>query len=176
MTKLLLLLLLCGPVFAKTEKEIGFGSFSYHLLGDSVSFSQLENKVSSDGRLISNGMVSFKSTSVQHREYTSDAIFAGQNSVAKPMAGYMAARGAYASENLQLGFVYGFYIQDNREFLNRNIVNPFSLFQSSKINIVPVVGAEINYKINITQKHFIKINNIITPAVTNHTVSFGVEF
>lgn len=176
MVKLLLLLFLSTPVFAKTEKEIGLGSYSYHILGDAESFAKLEHKASTDGRLISNPMLSFKKTVTKGQYYTSDAFFAGNNSVATAMAGYVAATGAYVSRNLQLGFVYGVYAQDNREFIKRDIVNPFSIFQENKINIVPIFGAEINFKANITKKYFLKLNNVITPAVTNHTVSFGLEF
>lgn len=176
MIKLLLLLLLAGPVFAKTEKEIGGGSLSYHILGDAESFSQLENKVSSDGRLISNAMLTFKVTEVENGYYSSKALFAGQNSVASAMGGFLASEGAYLNKNVQLGLVYGAYAQDNTRFLKRDIVNPFSINSTGKISIVPVFGMEVNFKTQLTKKHFMKLNNVITPTVTNPTVSFGVEF
>lgn len=176
MVKLLLLLLLTGPVFAKTEREIGFGSYSYHLLGDAKAFSQLENKVSSDGKLIQNTMLTYKITSTNKEYYSSDAFFGGENSVASAMFGYLGASGAYVNKYTQVGFVYGAYVQDNTKFLQKDIVNPYSFFSESKINIVPVFGLEVNFKAKISKDYFIKLNNVITPAVTNHTVSFGVEF
>ena len=176
MFKILIALLISTSAFAGSQKEIGFGSYSYHLRGDPESFGKLSNKVSSDGRLIANGMLTYKNTKTGKFGYASSAAFIGQNSVGTLMTGYMGAVGALVTKNLQIGFIMGAYVQDNTEFMRREIKNSMALFPNSAISVVPLAGVEINYKVPLNKKLFLKVNNIITPAVTNHTLSIGVEF
>jgi hypothetical protein len=121
-------------------------------------------------------MYSFKITKPDSEFYTSDAFFIGENSVGTLMSGYMGASGVYLNKYTQFGAIYGAYAQDNTEFMRRGIYNCMAWFPESKISVIPIFGVEVNFKVNLSDKVFIKLNNVITPVVTNHTISIGFEF
>jgi hypothetical protein len=91
------------------------------------------------------------------------------------MSGLIFADGTYLTKNIQMGLVYGAYLQDNREFTKREINNPCAI-GNAKVSLVPIIGLELNLRFPINKRTFIKLNNIVTPTVTNHTLSINVEF
>jgi hypothetical protein len=152
--------------------EIIGGSLTYHLLGN--DFDSNSNKVSNDGRLIANPLFGLQYTTENNAYYESMALFSGDNSVGTQILGVKAAKGIKIG-NLYLGLALGAYEQDDTEFNNRGII-PFEIGRLGTTGIVPVFGAEVNYKIVSYKDVFVKINNIISPVLTNTTLSVGVSF
>jgi len=173
MLKILVLLFISTSAFAETE--IGVGGLSYHLAGSPELFSRFSNKTNSSGSLIRNDMLTFKNTHRKGGYYESTAVFIGENSVGSLMSGLIFADGTYLTKNIQMGLVYGAYLQDNREFTKREINNQCAI-GNAKVSLVPIIGLELNLRFPINKRTFIKLNNIVTPTVTNHTLSINVEF
>ena len=55
-------------------------------------------------------------------------------------------------------------------------IRPAALRLGSKYGAVPVFGIEINQRFDLFGKTFLKVNNVITPLITNHTISLGMDF
>jgi hypothetical protein len=156
----------------KTSIEFLAGGLTYHVI-DSGSSSYNANKVSSDGRLISNPEFGIVLTQQFSYLYQSGAVFGGQNPVGQPMGGALYQFG-YAIDNLQIGAAAGAYLQDDNAFRNAG-VEPFRMFEVGSIGVVPVLGLALNYNIPLSEKTYLKINNVITPIITNSSLSFGVK-
>ncbi len=171
MYKLLFVIIFCSGSAFSDQFELVTGSYAYHFFGGEVSH-KFSNKVSPDGRLITAKLLGIRNTHIfKSKTYLSEAVFIGENSVAKPIYGGVLSFGEILG-NWQAGLVCGFYKQDDSEFLKKEIM-PFSL---AGTGIVPLIGAEVNYKISFSRNYFMKINNVLTPIATNHNISFGVNF
>ena len=66
-------------------------------------------------------------------------------------------------------------MQDDAAFRRTKEI-PFSVGTVQGLDIVPIFGAEVNYKIELNNSVYLKINNLLTQVITNHTIIIGMEF
>lgn len=172
MNKILFLALMMISSIASAEYSLELigGGLTYHVI-DNGAASQFSNKLSNDGRLIYSPTIGLK---ILNRpgdySYKSAAIFRGLNSVGSPMTGGILATGL-AIGPFNLGFVIGGYVQNNEDFRARGI-QPYSVFGNTNA-FVPIAGVEGNVRIPLGEKTYLGINNILTPIITNHSLSLG---
>src|ERR1019366_4965849 len=98
----------------------------------------------------------------------------GSNSVGKQMAGFLYTEGIEIS-GLQVGITYGGYEQESKYYDNLGL-NSFRVVNISGIDLVPVLGLQVNYKIKLSDDYYLKLNNLIDPVLFNTTLSFGRSF
>lgn len=170
---LLLLLLLTFNSDAQTSLELVGGSLTYHVMnpGDSNQFA---NRLSPDGRLIRNPIIGVQEIHELDGEYWSLGAFAGQNSVGDDIMGFKVSRGKRIG-NWYLGLVAGAYEQSSEGFYDKGMV-PFQIAKVGDVGVVPLLGIEANYRVNLSQKYYLKLNNLISPVITNTTISLGISF
>lgn len=174
---ILFFLVLLFPLVAKANMELVTGGVTYHLVNGQVTGKQFSNKISEDGDLIATPAlgVTFMDEESFPGEYTSLTAFAASNSVGEPAAGVMFETGEVFAKRLQIGLAFGGYLQDDREFRRRGIA-PFVIAEVNNIGLAPVGGLAVNYKVDLFGDYYLRFNNILTPVITNHTVSFGKDF
>lgn len=154
--------------------ELMMGSITYHLINFGDVPKNFTNKLSSDGRLISNFLIGVQLIREDQVYYDSIGVFTGQNSIGDTIGGVKWSSGIHYNK-LYIGGVLGAYVQDNRKFEHDGI-RPFYIDEVNGTGVVPVVGVEVNYKINLSNKTYIKFNNIISPLLTNSSLSLGGSF
>ena len=169
-------LMLCFSCSAgATESyEVFGGDITYHLLDFSGDTSAYRQKISPDGKLIYNPTYGVRYTNETDKDYWSATAFGGNNSLGYPMGGAAYTTGVKPNKYVQLGFVVGGYIQDGQPFYSLGIVPP-SLGGIGTEILTPIIGAEINFKVKLTDSVFIKESNLIS-FITSSFVSVGVEF
>jgi hypothetical protein len=173
----LIIMLLCFlpmQCLAGDKIEIMFGGITYHPMASPDITKYYQNKISPDGSLISNFMTGVQIVSETKNSYDSFAFFVGQNSVAEPMGGFKLSTGAIM-DDFYIGPFVGAYFQDNATYL-KDGVHPFSIFKIYDNSVIPIVGMEVDYKIVLKRHKYIKLNNIISPGLTNSSLSYGMSF
>jgi len=170
-----LLLLLTASCAHVIQDEVVVGSYTYHVVNNGSVSKKYSRKVTDDGRLINNNLLGYRRTDILGNGsfYISKSVFVGENSITEPIFGGSLSLGQ-RHHNLFYGGVLGLYIQDYKAYEERGI-EPFSIGRG-RMSVVPIFGGELNYQINLGKKYFMKLNNVITPVLTNHSVSFGVEY
>lgn len=175
MKKLLLFLFLisCTTQASTSSFEAIGGSITYHVI-DNTGSSQYQNKLSSDGRLIFNDLLGIRYISQDSYTYWSTSAFTGSNSIDSYITGAILSYGL-TNRNLYIGTVLGGYVQDDDAFRNHGI-DPYRMTEFGNTGLVPIIGIEINYKIDFTSKYYLKINNILSPVILNTSLSLGRTF
>lgn len=168
---LLFCLFACSSSFADTDFEVLGGGITYHVIDPGSNDAHFAHIISNDNRLIANPMFGLTLGEHDDRIFQSGTIFGGENSIGNSMFGGIYERG-YQVGNWQLGLAVGAYEQNDNQYREKGI-EPFRLTEVNGTGIVPVLGAAINYKINFSEQFYIKLNNVISPVITNSTISFG---
>lgn len=172
------LLLLFFPIFCFADiqsNELVLGSLTYHLLDGPPASYKYQNPVSPDGRLIDNFLIGYSHIEEnKDREYFSYTIFTGENSLAKPIGGFKISSGK-TDGRLYIGIAVGAYFQNNRDFTDQGLGDVLPVDWHST-GMVPILGLEINYILFHIGDTYIKLNNVITPVLTNNTFSIGQSF
>lgn len=170
---LFILLLLFSAVSGADTLEIIGGGLTYHVLDGGAS-PLYSNKVTDDGRLIVTPTIGARFVhNLDIWWYDSAALFYSTNSIGRPVQGAMVSAGMH-QEYFNIGLALGGYLQNNEEFRAKGI-QPFSLDSDDEISIVPLLGIEVNFILPLTNRVFLGINNLLTPILTNHTLSLGVN-
>jgi hypothetical protein len=160
--------------FASDSLELLGPGVTWHVIDDGAS-GLYSHKLSSDGRLVYTPMIGIRKTSISDQNvYNSLSLFTAQNSIGSPIYGGMGATGLQLFGVFDAGFVFGGYIQNNQDFQRLGIV-PFSATGGENA-FVPLMGLEFNVKIKLDKNAFLGINNTITPIITNHNISFGINY
>lgn len=169
------LILLFGAASHADEnwEFIGPG-ITYHVI-DNGAAPYFDHKLSGDGRLIFTPMVGLKKTHIDPTNtYNSFTIFTAANSIGSQVYGAVGGTGIRFFRILYGGFAYGAYVQNNNDFKAMGIT-PFSI--NDGVNaIVPIFGLEINAHFPIGDTLFIGFNNLLTPIITNHNLSIGLQY
>lgn len=154
-----------------TGVEVVTGSLTTHIIGsDPQVASKYSNKLNNNGVLL-NPYIGFR-TRLEDREFVKYwTVFSGQNSIGKFMLGGTYSTGkTYNLWKLrsELMFTAGAYWQDTDEFTKKGL-DVISLG-----NIMPVLGMEANIYLLQTDDFYIKLNNLLSPVITTHNLSFGM--
>lgn len=156
-----------------TSLELIGGGLTYHLIDNGGSVKNV-NKLSGDGRLIDNPLLGVGiEIEVYHFLYQTFIGFSGANSVGKPIGGGLYEIGLVLN-SFQIGLTAGAYVQNDVAFRDSG-EEPFRLFEIGQYGLVPIVGLNVNYKLKLSNSVYLKLNNIITPILTNTTVSVGLK-
>lgn len=170
----LFLALVVSRANATESLELIGPGVTWHVIDIDGASALYNHKLSNDGRLIYTPQIGLRKT---HTEadglYNSFTLFAAQNSIGSPIYGGMGGTGIELFKMFQAGFIGGLYVQNNNDFEAKGIT-PFSMTGGSNA-IVPLLGLEMNFKIKLSDKMFLGFNNILTPIITNHNLSFGVN-
>lgn len=159
--------------FANTFEVIG-GGLTYHITADNSVSKQFSNQISTDGKLIDNPIVGISYTDENKDEFMSYILFTGQNSFNEGMTGILFENG-YVYNRWQYGIGAGVYAENSIDWNEYHAI-PFYLCKIGNAGIVPVFGGVLNYKIPLNKTTYFKINNIISPILTNSSLSFGWNF
>jgi hypothetical protein len=158
---------------ANETLELVGGGITVHIEDSGGVGQYFSNKITPDGRVIANPVVGLRYTDYSDiLLYWSGAGFYGVNSIAKPITGGLVS-GGLGFEYVNVGLVAGGYVQNNNDFYNIGI-QPYSLTDGSNAFVL-MAGVEVNFKIPLSDDIFLGINNLLTPVVTNHTLSLGVH-
>lgn len=153
--------------------ELLYGSYTYHLIVTGGVERHFVNKVSNDGKLINNALYGIRFNERFDNSYRVYTLFHGENTIGEPMRGF-----SYSSlkmlKYVDLGFIIGAYMQDNDKYVQKGIDN-FRLTNGPN-GLVPIIGLEVNMPVMLSRTIYLKLNNIITPILTNHSLSFGKTF
>lgn len=161
-------------VMALDQLELVGPGLTWHVI-DNGAAPYFDHKISSDGRLIYTPMIGLKKIHVdQYGMYHSLTVFRASNSIGSPIWGGIGSTGAAFFRMLYAGFAFGGYIQNNNDFKAMGLV-PFSLNDGANA-FVPILGLEINGKFLVSDNVYIGFNNLISPIITNHTLSVGVNY
>lgn len=160
-----------------SQIEFNHSLYTYHFTNPGDVGLKFENKVSKDGRLINNPVygVSFRED-VSEEAYRSNYFFGGVDSIGSPIYGYMRTTGFILPSLTYIGFAYGGYYMNSKPWLKKGIQHTNMLEVSSSGGIVPIFGIELSQKIPLGGGVFLKINNLITPFISNHNVGIGWEY
>lgn len=157
------------------SSELVLGGITYHNMQYGDVSERYSNKISHDGRLILTPTLGYgKTQDLPDTEYTSETVFLAANSVGGPSPGGLVQWGL-RSHNLQAGLALGAYAQDDTEFRKRGIA-PFTCVEVGSVGLVPLGGIALNYQVELAKRFFLKINNIFSPVITNHSLSIGKSF
>jgi hypothetical protein len=170
------LVLLLSPILglADSSIEVVGGSLTYHPFDTDHTASYYTDKVSNNGKLIDNPLLGIQYSTEDKDYYKSAALFVGDNSIGQNIAGFKVSEG-FKTCNFYVGAVLGAYEQDDSTF-SKDGITPFQIAKTGTTGIVPVVGGEVNYKVIVNREMYLKLNNIISPAITNTTLSLGFSF
>lgn len=160
----------------KWEVEGVYSLYTYHFTNPDNVGDKFENKVSKDGRLINNNLYGLViRDTVDNEAYSSHYFFGGVDSVGSPIYGYLRSMGFILPTYTYLGFAFGGYWMENKTWEKKQIDHTNGIKISKTNSIVPVVGIEISQKIPLGGGLFLKINNLISPVLSNHSVGLGME-
>ena len=163
-------MLLPTTVLADSTEIVG-GGLTYHITDSTNVTEANSNKVSSNGRLIDNPLLGATFVQNHSNKFQSESIFGGSNSIGKPIGGALYENG-YQFGHWQLGLAAGGYLQNDNAFAERNI-HPTVLTDVNGTGLAPILGGAINYQVDISKRMYIKLNNVITPTLTNTTLAIG---
>lgn len=161
------------PVHADSVEVIG-GGYTYHLIDFGAS-DAYKRKITSNGRLIENptfGLLFHER--IGRFFYRSVGAFAGSNCLGRPMQGMVYSDGIEIG-NFQAGAGLGAYFQESKYFSDLN-VSSFRIANIRGVDVVPILGLVFNYKVNLTDSTYIKINNLVGPIITNTLFSLGYNY
>lgn len=159
MRYLLLVLLLSTNLLAKKTNEVVAGGYVYH----PIHFSE---KIP---RGLWRPILAFKHTTYSSDTYMSYVGFMGADCIDSPITGAAFSTG-FNFEYLDVGSIVGAYKYNRKAWKDANVnigtILPF----------LPIIGLELNFKYQITDKLGVKFNNIITPVITNSSMSLIINF
>jgi hypothetical protein len=136
---------------------------------------KFDNKISGDGRLIGNPLLGVADVYDNGTIFKEEVVFIGQDSVGSLMVGGMYETGRVVGRNLEIGGAFGGYLQDDSAFAARHI-QPFSIATFGTTGLVPVLGAAVNYKVRFNESTYLKLNTVLSPIISNATLSLGFKF
>lgn len=160
--------------FAENSWELMGPGVTYHVLDFGTS-NLYSHKLSDDGRLIYTPTIGLKKTFIdKDYMYHSLAAFHSENSIGSPVWGVMGGVGVHMFDFFNLGLAYGGYVQNNNDFANTGI-KPYSLAGNTNA-FVPLFGFEANFRFDTSDVMFLGFNNLVTPVITNHSLSLGWRY
>jgi hypothetical protein len=103
------------------------------------------------------------------RNYNTISVFGGKNSIQEPIYGALYGVGNMYGPNFGAGFVYGGYFQDENQFKKYNLTY-FTLVPG----FAPILGIELIPRLKLGKNIWLKMNNILTPLMTSHSLSLEI--
>ncbi len=104
-------------------------------------------------------------------------IFIGSDSFAQTMIGYKHTY--YFSpffDNVRLGASLGAYVTPSTEYDSRKVTNGLGFRIGLDAMILPIVGLDVDVTLYENKFYKVRLNNFISPIITNHSLSFQANF
>ncbi len=76
---------------------------------------------------------------------------------------------------LSVGWAAGGYLQQSRYFTDLGD-NSFRVMNVNGTDIVPLVGLVLNYTVWRAERSYLRLNNLVSPVITNTSLSLGLEY
>lgn len=167
-----LLIFLSSMAHATDSFEVIGGSLTYHLESSDSGPMPYDHTLTPDHNLIDNPLFGLGYIhEFSDHYYWSAKVFGGENSVGQPMAGTDGSFGVRYG-GWYIGGVLGGYIQNNKTFESAGVI-PVSIAEFGDTGLVPIIGAEFNYRVDLGEKLYFKINSLLTPMLINESLSLG---
>ena len=96
----------------------------------------------------------------------------GENSYCQPIWGATAFYNMYSSRNVQIHGTVGFYHFDAKGF---DFSEGAYFAHINNFYFVPIAGIEVNFNIYDSKSYHIKMMNLITPVISNHSVAINFD-
>lgn len=162
---ILLVMLMCNISFAEQEIEFYYGSIVSHLFDQEKM--NYANELSPN--LIAPKFYGISYNKVQDSKLKKYRLFTGERSAGGSMVGLSYTTGRRIGL-ADIGLLFGGYIQDSTSFKERRI-EPFQLDLGDKYGFVPIFGAELGLKQQLTDKLDLKYNVGYTFVILQFNVS-----
>ena len=169
--RLIIIFALFSSLGYSDSLEIMGGSLTNHYQSNSGYIGKIGNSDS----LIYNALLGLRYNFEDDGKWCiSGEVFGGFNSVQEGMAGFAGAIDYKLMNFLYIGPVLGSYTQSHSAFLNKGLI-PFNIAQVGDYDLVPLIGVEVNFKMDLDTTFYIKLNNLVTPFLTNTSLSLGIN-
>ena len=87
----------------------------------------------------------------------------------------MHTLGMASDWGIELGLTLGFYFMSNKPWIEKGIKPP-AVELSKDYSVIPIAGLQLDFRIPLGDTLFIKLNNLITPTISNNNVSLGWRY
>lgn len=173
MKKLLLVTSLVGLNASALSLESLFGSITQHFSNYNNAGSHFKTKLNNSGTLIFNPMYGIKVMNETPNTYNSVTLFVGNNSVGRLLVGGNYSIGAkLLKEHVYIGGALGMYGQSDSGFKQSGVIIKH-VPKVGDTSLIPLVGAEMSFKLRLTNTMYLKQNNIVTPLLYTGNLSIG---
>ena len=173
---LILAFLLSFSAFADDTVEAMYGAYIMHFKDINNISRRYENRSSRDSRLVNNRIIGLGFGNVTDKSYVSNYVFHGEDSIGAPITGFSSAFGYRFKTLTRVGLAFGGYFMENERWEKKGINHPADLKVSDRFGFVPLIGIDISQEIPLSKDSYLKINNLITPAVSTHSLSLGFRY
>ena len=184
-----------GMLVSMTLTAQAGSGYSVELQGGGINY-QLENngtsaynahKWSPDGRLNYSGMLGVKVLEEDQLFYNSLLLYGGNNSIGQPVGGLIESSGfkvdnmgylgcPYHKGTLYVGWAIGAYLQNDNSYKAATGQYPNELTAFGSEGLVPILGLELDYKVRLTDRTYIKLDDVIQPSSVMTGLSLGYSF
>ena len=169
-TKLFLLLILIsfmsmGQAFAM-QFEYVIGGVTPHLVPPPNN--NLCGEIGAGSGIIFNKTNSYR---IEEGNFGGGALV-GENSYCQPIWGATAFYNIHNSRSVQINATVGFYHFDTKGF---DFSEGAYFAHVDNFYFVPIAGIEVNFNIYDSKSYHIKMMNLITPVISNHSVAINFD-
>ena len=177
-TTTLLMLCLIGVAEAKSRYDIEMdaGSLTYHYFDSDDNLDSYKNKTHLNTRTMKSPTIGFKfAITYRNRRYETGKFFLGDDQMKSPMYGFHYATGLNRG-NLQLGVFMGGHMYDRSYWIDADSRNRMSFHVDDDQSFALDLGLEINYTMLRYRGIYFKLNNLLGPLNSIHSISIGTDF
>ena len=158
-------------IHAEETTTLKLGSLTPHY--SRTASDKFDHKTSLGKQIILNPLYAIRHTEYLNDYYLAQEFFFGEDSIGSPIAGIGFAKGVYNKVG-ELGLVGGTYVSNTKTW-DRAQVETLGVPVGSH-KLVPVMGVEANLNLFRIGELQIKLNNLITPVLSNHTIGVSWAF
>jgi hypothetical protein len=173
--KYVFLLLILSTVWSQTTIQIGAGGLTPHVTESKKNYCNQWN----DTGIIFNRTYYARIGSGNH----SLTLMAGEDSICSPIEGLFYTYRFYPKQFFEVGFIVGGYSFDQENWDEREANRPAGFKPVELVTVevlglefVPIIGLEVGVHMIRGQGWSLKLNNIFTPIITNHSLALEWRF
>ncbi len=175
MIKFLFLFLLTIPVFAQTSLMLGTGSLTPHITNSKKPYCNQWN----DTGIIFNRTYYIRYGRGNHAV----TYMQGEDSICSSIKGGFYTYRFYGGNFLDMGLIAGGYNykEENWKATNDNRPAGYDTVDLVSVDVfglefVPILGIELSLHLIRGRSWSLKLNNILTPIITNHSLALEFRF
>lgn len=169
------MLILSLPSWALTTIQLGAGGLTPHITNAKKPYCNQWN----DTGIIFNRTY-YARLGVNNHSFT---VMAGEDSICSEIYGAFYGYQFYRTKYLDIGVIAGGYsfVQENWDESNANTPANFDTVDLVSVDVfglefVPILGIELGIHLMRNKTWSLKINNVLTPVITNHSIALEMRF